>query len=29
MGANAKIVFDSERGAVQRVMGLIDKQLQE
>ncbi len=29
MGAKAKIVFDSERGAVQRVMALIDKQLQE
>ncbi|MFC5743068.1 lipid IV(A) 3-deoxy-D-manno-octulosonic acid transferase [Dyella tabacisoli] len=29
MGASARIVFDSERGAVRRVMGLIDKQLQE
>ncbi|WP_425493827.1 lipid IV(A) 3-deoxy-D-manno-octulosonic acid transferase [Dyella silvatica] len=29
MGASARVVFDSERGAVRRVMGLIDKQLQE
>lgn len=29
MGARARFVFDSERGAVQRVMSLIDKQLQE
>jgi 3-deoxy-D-manno-octulosonic-acid transferase len=29
MGMHAKVVFDSERGAVQRVMELIDKQLQE
>jgi len=29
MGMHARVVFDSERGAVQRVMELIDKQLQE
>ncbi|RDI96988.1 3-deoxy-D-manno-octulosonic acid transferase [Dyella solisilvae] len=29
MGAAARIVFDSERGAVQRVMGMIDALLQE
>ncbi|TBR36326.1 MULTISPECIES: lipid IV(A) 3-deoxy-D-manno-octulosonic acid transferase [Dyella] len=29
MGTRAKVVFDSERGAVKRVMELIDRQLQE
>lgn len=29
MGMHARVVFDSERGAVQRVMELIDTQLQE
>ncbi|GAA0690176.1 3-deoxy-D-manno-octulosonic-acid transferase [Dyella sp. SG562] len=29
MGLHAQVVFDRERGAVQRVMELIDKQLQE
>jgi 3-deoxy-D-manno-octulosonic-acid transferase len=29
MGDAARIVFDSERGAVKRVMGMIDDLLQE
>jgi 3-deoxy-D-manno-octulosonic-acid transferase len=29
MGMVARIVFDSERGAVMRVMGMIDNLLQE
>jgi 3-deoxy-D-manno-octulosonic-acid transferase len=29
MGNAARIVFDSERGAVKRVMGMIDDLLQE